>query len=65
MKAYCSSPVSGQGKLPSGFWTKPVYKKGTGKGAYVQVTGCINPSKLSVLISSDGGGQVRRRSRAL
>ncbi|KDN46831.1 hypothetical protein RSAG8_03908, partial [Rhizoctonia solani AG-8 WAC10335] len=45
-----------QGKLPDKFWKKVTYKKGKGKGDWVQLTGCINKG-FSQLNDNDGGGQ--------
>ncbi|KAG9119770.1 hypothetical protein FRC07_005039 [Ceratobasidium sp. 392] len=57
MQSFCSNPSSGQGKLPSNFWSKVTYKTGTGKNGkkYKQLTGRIN--SWSHLKSNDGGGQ--------
>ncbi|KAH8925260.1 hypothetical protein BT69DRAFT_1240244 [Atractiella rhizophila] len=57
MRSYCTSPVSGQGTLNKSFFTKSTLKKGTGKGAWIQLTGCIDPSKSDRLNANDGGGQ--------
>jgi hypothetical protein len=63
MKTYCSASGrtdSGkQGLIPGGFWKNVAMKSGKGKkgGKYVQLTGCINPSKVDRLNSKDSGGQ--------
>jgi hypothetical protein len=62
MKTYCSAAGrydNSQGKLPDQWWSKVNFKTGTGKngGRYAQLTGCINPEKLSRLNPDDGGGQ--------
>ena len=55
MRSYCTKPYDdSQGQLASNFWTAAHFKK---TNSYVQITGCINPSAQSVLLSNDGGGQ--------
>ncbi|KEP52901.1 allergen protein [Rhizoctonia solani 123E] len=59
MQSYCSASArydNSQGKLPNNFWKKVTYKKGRGKGDWVQLTGCINKG-FSQLNDNDGGGQ--------
>ncbi|CAE6388801.1 unnamed protein product [Rhizoctonia solani] len=59
MQSYCSASArydNSQGILPNNFWKKVTYKKGTGKGDWVQLTGCINRG-FSQLNDNDGGGQ--------
>ncbi|KAH7334664.1 hypothetical protein B0J17DRAFT_770245 [Rhizoctonia solani] len=59
MRSYCSTSAKtsdSQGKLPNNFWKKVTYKKGRGKGDWVQLTGCINKG-FSQLNDNDGGGQ--------
>ncbi|KAF8756650.1 hypothetical protein RHS01_04496 [Rhizoctonia solani] len=59
MQSYCSTSAhshDSQGYLPDDFWTKVTYKKGKGKGDWVQLTGCIKKG-FSQLNDNDGGGQ--------
>ncbi|KAK0192698.1 hypothetical protein F5146DRAFT_1041120 [Armillaria mellea] len=51
--AYCSSSSSCAYTLPDGFITAAeVY---TVEGSYVQITGCMDPSKMSMSSKDDGG----------
>ncbi|KAK0458826.1 uncharacterized protein EV420DRAFT_1540743 [Desarmillaria tabescens] len=53
--AYCSSGSSCSNTLPDGFITAAkVYT--SSEGSYIQITGCMNPSKMS-MSSIDEGGQ--------
>lgn len=55
MRSFCTKPYSSsQGQLSSNFWKKAHFKK---TDSYVQLTGCINPSAQSTLLSDDDGGQ--------
>ncbi|CUA66957.1 hypothetical protein RSOLAG22IIIB_02865 [Rhizoctonia solani] len=59
MQSYCSASArtdESQGLLPNDFWTKVTYKKGKGKGDWVQLTGRIKKG-FSQLNDNDGGGQ--------
>ncbi|KAF8678750.1 hypothetical protein RHS04_05132 [Rhizoctonia solani] len=59
MQSYCSTSAhshDSQGYLPDDFWRKVTYKKGKGKGDWVQLTGCIKKG-FSQLNDNDGGGQ--------
>ncbi|CCO32954.1 hypothetical protein RSOLAG1IB_05776 [Rhizoctonia solani AG-1 IB] len=59
MQSYCSASAQSdksQGLLPDDFWKKVTYTTGTGKGAWVQLTGCIKKG-FSQLNDNDGGGQ--------
>ncbi|KXN87224.1 hypothetical protein AN958_08614 [Leucoagaricus sp. SymC.cos] len=62
MKTYCSPSgrySSIQGQFPPDFWSNVEFKTGTSsRGArFAQLTGCIQPEKLSRLNPDDGGGQ--------
>jgi len=60
MKSFCTKPTSGQGQLPSKFWSSVRHDKKTSKKTgkvYEQITGCIRPSSFDRLVPSDGGGQ--------
>lgn len=58
MKAYCTFPRDNQGLLAPDTFTNngPHFVKGYGAGEYVQVTGCLDLSKLSMLDPTDDGG---------
>ncbi|KAF8877227.1 hypothetical protein CPB85DRAFT_1343999 [Mucidula mucida] len=54
--AFCSSNSSGQcdNTIPDGFITAAAVKYAD-DGSYVQITGCIDPSKFHMSLADDGG----------
>ncbi|KAG8949771.1 hypothetical protein FRC04_008311 [Tulasnella sp. 424] len=60
MMTFCTHPYSPlQGTIPQDFFRNVSFVQATGRSGkpYVQLTGCIDPTKIDHLNANDGGGQ--------